>query len=74
MGSFLGVRNPKITLRRLKNKPVLRYLRFQVLGTCDQTAAEKYMWADRQLKKKFFSSFSIDINLSLSQKWLLVLF
>ena len=47
MGIFFGVRNPKITLRRLKNKPVLRYLRFQVLGTCDQTGAKKYMWPDR---------------------------
>ena len=39
--SFLGVRNPKITLRRLKNKPVLRYSRFQVLRTCDWTGAKK---------------------------------
>ena len=42
MGEFIGIRNPKITLRRLKNKPVLRYLRFQVLGAWDQTGAEKY--------------------------------
>ena len=47
MGKLFGVRNPKITLRRLENKPVLRYLRFQVLGTCDWTGAEKYMWPDR---------------------------
>ena len=43
MGKFLGVRNPKITLRRLKGKPVLRYLRFQVLGTCDWTSDKKYV-------------------------------
>ena len=42
MGEFIGIRNPKITLRKLINKPVLRYLRFQVLGTCDQTGAKKY--------------------------------
>ena len=47
MVRFFGVRNPKITLRRLKNKLVLRYLRFQVLGACDQSGAEKYMWPDR---------------------------
>ena len=46
MGIF-WVRNPKISLTRLKDKPVLRYLRFQVLGTCDQTGAKKYMWPDR---------------------------
>ena len=44
MVEIFGVRNPKITLRRLKNKPVLRYLRFQVLGARDRTNAEKYMW------------------------------
>ena len=44
MGEFFGVRNPKIILRRLKNKPVLRYLRYQVLGTCDWTGAEKYFF------------------------------
>ena len=43
--SFLGVRNPRITRRRLL-KPPLRYLRLQVLGTCDGTCAEKYMWPD----------------------------
>ena len=37
--SFLGARNLKITVR-LKNKPFLRYLRFQILGTCDWTGAE----------------------------------
>ena len=47
MGKFFGVRNPKITLRRLKNKAALRYLRFQVLGTCDRTGVEKCMWPDR---------------------------
>ena len=47
MGKFFRVRNPKIILRRLKNKPVLQYLRFQVLSTCDWTDAEKYMWPDR---------------------------
>ena len=44
MGKFFGVRNPKITLRRVKNKPVLRYLRFKVFkiaGTCDWTSAKK---------------------------------
>ena len=46
MGKFLGVRNPKITVRRPNNKPVLRYFRFQVLDTCDWTSAEKYMWPD----------------------------
>ena len=34
------VRNLKITLRRLKNKPVLRYLRSWFLGTCDRTDAK----------------------------------
>ena len=47
MDNFWEVRNPKITLTRLKNKPVLRYLRFQVLGTCDQGSAKKYMWSNR---------------------------
>ena len=46
-GKFFEVRNPKITLRRLKNKPILRYLRFQVLGTCDRTNTKKYMWPNR---------------------------
>ena len=73
MGELFGVRNPKITLWRLKNKPVLRYVRFQVLGTCDQTDTEKYMRQDMSLKLNL-SSFYIDINLSLSQKCLLVLF
>ena len=57
MGKFFGVRNSQITVRILKNKPVLRYLRFQVLGTCDRTGAEKYMWPDRLLKKVFFFFF-----------------
>ena len=43
MGNFWGLKNLKIKLRRVKNKPVLRFLRFQVLGTCDWTSAEKYM-------------------------------
>ena len=47
MSKFFGVRTPKITLRRLRNKPVLRYLRFQALGICDQTGTKKYMWPDR---------------------------
>ena len=47
MGKFFGVRNPKILLRRFKNKPVLRYLRLQVLGTYDRTGAEKDMWPCR---------------------------
>ena len=47
MVKFYGVRNSKITLKRLRNKPVLRYLRIQVLGTCDWIGAEKYMWPDR---------------------------
>ena len=51
------MRNPKITLRRLTNKPVLRYLRFQDVGICDQTGAEKYMWPNIQFKKKFFFFF-----------------
>ena len=46
MGKFFGVRNPKITVRRLKNKPVLRYLRFQVLSPCDWTGAKEYIWPD----------------------------
>ena len=33
MGKILEVGNSKVTLRRLKNKSVLRYLRFQVLST-----------------------------------------
>ena len=53
MGMFFGVRNPKITLRRLKNKLVLRYLKFQVLNTFDRTGAKKYKWPDRQLNKFF---------------------
>ena len=47
MGKFFGVQNPKITLRRLENKPALRYLRFQVLSLCDETGTKKYMWPDR---------------------------
>ena len=47
MGKFFGVRNPKITPRILKNKPVLRYLRFQVLDTYQWTGAKKYMRPDR---------------------------
>ena len=47
MGKFFEVRNSKITLRRLKIEPVLRYLRVQVLGTCDQIGGEEYMWPDR---------------------------
>ena len=46
MGKFCGVRNPQKSTR-LKNKPVLRYLRFQFLGTCEQTSAKKYMWPGR---------------------------
>ena len=70
--SFFGVRNPKITLKRLKNKRVLRYLRFQVLGTCEWADAENVCGQIDNWKTIF--SFSIDINLSLSQKWLLVIF
>ena len=47
MGKFFGVRNPEVSLRRPKNKLVLRYLRFKVLSPSDQTGAEKYMWPDR---------------------------
>ena len=51
MGIYFGVRNPKITLRSLKNKlnkqSSVRYLRFQVLNTCNCTNPEKYMWPDR---------------------------
>ena len=47
MGKYFWVRNPKITLKGLKNKPVLRYLRFQFLGTFGQTGAKKYRWPDR---------------------------
>ena len=43
LDKFFGVRNPKISLKRHKNKPVLKYLKFQVLGTCDSTSAKKYM-------------------------------
>ena len=47
-GKFVGVRNPKVSLIRLKNKPVLiRYSIFQLLGTCDQTSTEKYMWPEK---------------------------
>ena len=46
MDKIFRVRNPRITLTRLKKKPVLRYLRFQVLGTFDQTGVEKYVWVD----------------------------
>ena len=47
MGKVFGMRNLKITLRRLKNKPVSWYLRFQFLSTCDLTSVEKYMRSDR---------------------------
>ena len=47
MGKVFGVRNLKMTLTRLKNKPVLWYLRFQFLSTCDLTSVEKYMRSDR---------------------------
>ena len=57
MGKFFGVRNPKITLGRLKNKPVSRCLRFQVLCTCDWTGAKKDKWPGRCLKKNFFFFF-----------------
>ena len=67
MGKFFEVRNPKIILRRLKNKPVLRYLRVQAIGICDWTDAEKYKWPDRKCKINF-CSFSIVISLSVSQK------
>ena len=52
--TFFEVRNPKITLRRLKIEPVFRYLRFQVLGTCDQTHGKEYMWPEDHWKKNFF--------------------
>ena len=52
--SFLEWEIQKSHLEDLKTKPVLSYLRFQVLGTCDQTSAEKYRWLDRYLKKKIF--------------------
>ena len=57
MGEFFGVKNPKIRLKRLKNKPVLRYLRFQFLGICERTGAKKYMWPDKNFKKNFFLLF-----------------
>ena len=44
MGKVFGVRNLKMTL---KNKPVLWYLRFQFLSTCDLTSVEKYVRSDR---------------------------
>ena len=47
MGKIFVVGNPKIALRRLENKPVIRYLRFQILSTCDQSGAGKYIWPDR---------------------------
>ena len=47
MGKFFAVKNPKITPRILKNKPLLRYLIFQVLDTCEWTGTEKYMRPDR---------------------------
>ena len=49
--SFFGLRNSERTLWRLK--PVLRYIRFQILGTCDQIDAKNYMWLDRSLEKNF---------------------
>ena len=36
-----------VSFRRLKNKPVLRNLRFQVLATGGWNSAKKYMWQDR---------------------------
>ena len=57
-----------VRLRRLKNKPVLWYLRFQVLSTCDRTSTKKCMLPIDNWKI-CFSSISIDINLSLSRKW-----
>ena len=62
MSKFFGKRNPKITLRRNKNEPALRYFRFQVCSTFDWTGAKKYMWPDRSLKQ-FFFFFYQDINL-----------
>ena len=44
-------------------------MKYQVLGACDRTGAEKYIWPDRQLKKNFFFLFSVGINLSVSQKF-----
>ena len=73
MGKFFGVRNPKITLKRLKDKPVLRHLRFQVLSICDRTGAEKYRWPNRYLKKTFFFFF-YRYQPTVEPKWLLVLF
>ena len=65
---FWGWEIQKSHLEDLKNKPVLDF-RFSVLVTgpvLKNTCGRKDNW------KK--NSLSIDINLSLSQKWLLVLF
>ena len=45
--SFLRREIQKSHLKRVKNKPVLKYLRFQDLGTCDWIGVKKYMWPDR---------------------------
>ena len=68
MGKFFQVRNQKMTLRRLKNKPVLRYSGSQYFWP-DQC---QKIWGQMDYWKKIFSS--IGINVSWSQKWLLVLF
>ena len=41
MGKIFEVGNPKVTPRGLKNKPLLRYLSVQILGTSDQIGAKK---------------------------------
>ena len=69
MGKILEVGNSKVTLRRLKNKSVLRYLRFQVLSTrFSVTGPVPKNTCDQIIEKKIVSSLSIDINLSSSQK------
>ena len=56
MSTVSSSKNPKITLRRLKNKPVLRYLRFQVFSTCDWSGAKKHV-AGYIIEKNFFLFF-----------------
>ena len=60
MVSFLGWEIQKLHLEDL-NKPVLEYSGFQVLGTCDPDQCQEIQVT--------ISSFSIDTNQSLSQKF-----
>ena len=64
-------------------KSHLEDLKINQSYTVLKISGSQYLWQDwcqkihvtgEIIEKKNFSSFSIDLNLSLSQKWLLVLF